>query len=250
MKKLIVANWKMNGSKGLLAQFLATADSANFGAAEVVLCPPFPFLSITGQMTTKNLKFGAQDCSEMRSGARTGEVSAGILKEFGASHCLVGHSERRPHLSEENKVIHGKLVQLQDCDLTPILCVGETRERRDDNTWRDVIAQQLSILPVGKKKPIIIAYEPIWAIGAGRLPTSQEIDETMAFVRGRLDCLGFISGKQRVLYGGSADEKNAAMLLSLSNVDGLLVGGASLDPIRFAKIVGKAVDTNWDGMRN
>lgn len=250
MKPLIVGNWKMNGSHDLCDQYGELSNMADIGMAKVVVCPPFLFLSDARISRTASIQVGAQDCSTESGGARTGEVSASLLNEFGVSYCIVGHSERRQNLSETDGDVSGKLVQLQEHSIVPILCVGETQQERDTGRWRDTLVSQLSVLERAGLKSIIVAYEPVWAIGTGKVPTSLEIDETLFFIRKVVADIGMKPNSVKVLYGGSANEKNAAVLLSLESVDGLLVGGASLDAGKFASIVRSAVDTNWANMRS
>ena len=249
MKTLIVGNWKMNGSLGLLDQYRRSASGFDSCAVETVICPPAPFLAYAKRSSDSQFKFGAQDCSPTAKGARTGEVSAEILASFGVQYCIVGHSERRQFMCETDQDIAAKLDQAIQSGITPILCVGETQAERDTGTWQEVIAQQLSVLDglVGIKP--IVAYEPVWSIGTGRVPDSADIDEVTEFISKRLRLLGFNRGKQRILYGGSATEQNAARLLSLHLVDGLLMGGVSLDAARFFKVVQVAAETNWSQMR-
>jgi triosephosphate isomerase len=250
VRQLIVGNWKMNGSHSLCKQYEELANIHEIGQPNVVVCPPYPFLSSASISTSGRVQIGAQDCSTEKSGARTGEVSAALLNEFGVSYCIVGHSERRQNLLETDDVISKKLAQLSEHYITPILCIGEAQQERDTEQWRAKLVAQLSILSAARLTKIVVAYEPNWSIGTGKVPTSQEIDEALFFIRKTVADMGLRSNTLRILYGGSADDKNAARLLSLESVDGLLVGGASLDIGKFANIVRSAVDTNWAMMRS
>ncbi|WP_439118171.1 triose-phosphate isomerase [Nereida ignava] len=249
MKKLIIANWKMNGSLRLLDEIAAATQGQFFANAEAVVCTPAPYLHALGQHKSFTPKTGAQNCASTANGAHTGEISAAMLAEFGVSYCLIGHSERRQSQSETNAMIGGKLQQLKDHSIIPVLCIGETQAERDNATWCAVLGEQLAILANQNPTPIVIAYEPIWAIGTGRIPTPNDIDEALAFIRTCVTTMGYPAGYLRILYGGSANAENAARLLSLPSVDGLLVGGASLVPSQFAQIVANAADTNWRTMR-
>ena len=249
MKKLIIANWKMNGSLRLLEEIAVATQDQSFVNAEAVVCTPAPYLHALGQHKSFTPKTGAQNFASTANGAHTGEISAAMLAEFGVSYCLIGHSERRQSQSETNAMMRDKLKQLQNNNIMPVLCIGETRAERDDDTWRAILTEQLAIFADHDPAPLVIAYEPIWAIGTGRIPTHAEIDETLAFIRANVTALGYPAGYVRILYGGSANAENAARLLSLVSVDGLLVGGASLDPSQFAQMVANAADTNWRAMR-
>lgn len=249
MKKLIVGNWKMNGSTRALKDFVLALEQVDQSRAKVVLCPPFPFLATVRGLNPNAFLRGAQDCSTNGNGARTGDVSATFLSEFGCSYCIVGHSERRAYHGETDVDVQKKLYQLDMNDIVPILCVGETLEQRESGIWKTILKDQLAPVLERPGQPIVVAYEPVWAIGTGNVPTTQEIEEALHFIQQELAQFGYHNGKKRVLYGGSADEKNAKTLLSLQSLDGLLVGGASLDPARFSKIVESASDTNWAAMR-
>ena len=249
MKKLIIANWKMNGSLRLLDEIAVATQDQSFANAEAVVCTPAPYLHALGQHKSFTHKTGAQNCASTANGARTGEISAVMLAEFGVSYCLIGHSERRQDQSETNAMMGGKLQQLQEHGIMPVLCIGETQAERDDDTWRVALTEQLAILAHHDPAPLVVAYEPIWAIGTGRIPAPAEIDEAHAFIRTCVTKMGYPAAYLRILYGGSANVKNAARLLSLATVDGLLVGGASLDPSQFAQMVANAADTNWRAMR-
>lgn len=242
MRKLIIANWKMNGNLPLVRAFTSATRDLSLTEVEVVICLPAPYLHAAGQQKDLAPALGAQNCAGVSNGAHTGEVSAQMLQEFGTSYCLVGHSERRQDQMETDESLAGKLQQLDIHGVMPVVCVGETLAERDRDSWRTVLATQLSILSDRDTNPIVIAYEPVWAIGTGRVPTDSEIEEAISFIRTRLTDLGYPARSLRVLYGGSANADNAAQLLSLASVDGLLVGGASLDPQEFAQMIEITVD--------
>jgi len=249
MKKLIIANWKMNGSLQLIKEFAFATRDASSISVDAVLCPPTPYLHAAADEGSLLPVLGAQDCAGTSDGAYTGEVSARMLKDFGVFYCLIGHSERRQNQAETNTMLTAKIQQLDAHSIIPVFCVGETQTQRDDGTWQDVLKGQLSILASRDKTSIIVAYEPVWAIGTGRVPTASDIEDAHCYIRGQLADLGYADGHTRILYGGSAKADNAARLLSLTSVDGLLVGGASLDPAQFSQIMETAADTNWGALR-
>lgn len=249
MKKLIIANWKMNGSPQLVKEFAFATQAASSTLVEAVLCPPAPYLQAAAYEDNLLPVLGAQDCAGAPDGAHTGEVSARMLNDFGVSYCLIGHSERRQNQAETNATLTSKIHQLDAYSIMPVYCIGETQSQRDDGTWQDVLKSQLSILAKRDKTPIVIAYEPVWAIGTGRVPTSSDIENAHHYIGAQLAQLGYTEGHTRILYGGSANAENAPQLLSLASVDGLLVGGASLDPAQFSQMMESAADTNWGALR-
>ena len=247
-KPLIAGNWKMNtdsaGGAKLAAEVAAGVAGAD--AVEVLVCPPFPYLAgIAKVVAGSPVKVGAQNLYFEKSGAFTGEVSAAMLLDVGCSHVILGHSERRhiPALAETDAVINKKVAAALNAGLTPILCVGEKLEERDAGKTFPVIETQLdgglaglSAAEVGK---IVIAYEPVWAIGTGRNATPEQAQEVHGFIRGKLGAKfgGAVAGAVRIQYGGSVKPDNAAELLSRPDVDGALVGGASLKSADFLAIV-------------
>ncbi|KAG1713848.1 Triosephosphate isomerase [Nymphon striatum] len=240
----------MNGSIGLINDFkthCATFDSA---AVEVVVCPPFPLLTNARQSFGQTLRIGAQDCSTQENGARTGDVSAALLAEAGTQYCIIGHSERRMGHGETASLISDKYRQLIANKIQPIFCIGETEAERRKGHWKQALNAQLQSLIGTFRRPLLIAYEPVWAIGSGLVPTSNLIVETICHIQRFVTDQMNMPNSARVLYGGSADETSAARLTSLDGVAGLLVGGASLDACRFGKIISAVADTNWDVLRD
>lgn len=224
MQKLIVANWKMYGSRPLVNTFLKVFFDSKTNTYAYIFCPPFTLLSTFEQHLDKNkFKLGAQNCSSFENGAFTGDISAEMLKEAGCSYCLVGHSERRTLYHEDtDNILSAKIQHLLKQQITPIFCVGENLKDKEQGATFQKIEHQLT--PINNlEDEIIIAYEPIWAIGTNKIPTIQEINETHLFIK------NLYPKPQKVLYGGSVNPQNAANILSSPHVDGILVGRASLD---------------------
>jgi triosephosphate isomerase len=239
---LIAGNWKMHGSKGFVNELLSALIADVPSTVETVIFPPFVFLSQTQELLQNTpIKFGAQNVSPHAQGAYTGEISATMLSECGCDYVLIGHSERRQLYGETNELCVEKVIAAQKARLEPILCVGETLDMREQGLTFHEIEQQLSAvlnesqLDAGN---IIIAYEPVWAIGTGRTATAEQAQEVHQFVREKVTLWrgGDIAQKMRILYGGSVKADNAASLLSQRDVDGALVGGASLVLESFVQI--------------
>ena len=235
-QKLIAGNWKMNGMRDS-AQALAGAllDRVKDGtpASELLICPPAHLLvSLAAQIAGSPISLGAQDCHHEASGAHTGDLSAPMLADAGCGYVILGHSERRQNHGETDAQVRAKTLAARSAGLTPIVCVGETEGERSDGCTLAVIESQLrQSLPIepGEGLPVI-AYEPVWAIGTGKTATAADVAEVHARVRAVLkDRFGGENGAAiRILYGGSVKPDNAAELLAVENVDGALVGGASL----------------------
>lgn len=241
MQKLAAGNWKMNGSSAALAEVTALIAAHPAPKCEMLLCPP---ATLVAQMAWaakgSSLSVGGQDCHPAASGAHTGDVSAAMLKDAGASHVIVGHSERRTDHGETDALIKAKAAAAIAADLVAIVCIGETEAERDAGRTLDVIGGQLDgSLPQGATAATtVIAYEPVWAIGTGRTPTLAEIAEVHAFIRARLAArIGAEAAGVRLLYGGSVKPSNAVEIFAVPNVDGALVGGASLKAADFGAIV-------------
>lgn len=241
MKKLAAGNWKMNGTATALAEIQALIAAHPAPACEMLLCPP---ATLIGQMATlakgSALHVGGQDCHPKASGAHTGDISAIMLKDAGASHVIVGHSERRTDHGETDALVQAKAVAAVSAGLVAIVCVGETEAERDAGRTLAVIGGQLDgSVPAGAvAASLVVAYEPVWAIGTGRTPTLAEIAEVHAFVRARLTArIGAEAAGVRLLYGGSVKPSNAAEIFAVPDVDGALVGGASLKAADFGAIV-------------
>src|SRR5882672_5776506 len=232
---LVAGNWKMHGSRASNRALLDALLRGIAGqpAVECAVCVPFPYLGDTAeQLRGSAITCGAQNVSEHARGAYTGEVSAAMLKEFGCRYVIVGHSERRQLFCESDLQVAGKFAAVLDAGLTPILCVGETLAEREAGRTEEVVARQLDA--VLEKKPIseaVLAYEPVWAIGTGRTATPEQAQAVHAFARKRL------AGEVRILYGGSVKAGNAAALFAMPDIDGGLIGGASLDAREFLAIV-------------
>jgi len=233
---LIAGNWKMNGSKASVTELLAglVAGAGDIRSSEIAVCPPFPFLQMAQEaLAGTQVRLGAQNCSTEESGAFTGEVSAAMLADFGCSYVILGHSERRSLYGEDDALIARKLVAASSKGVKPILCVGETLEEREAGKMESVIATQIDGVIAGAGMDIFgiieIAYEPVWAIGTGKTATPEQAQEVHAFIRGRLaDHSAEIAEKVRILYGGSMKASNAPDLLTRPDIDGGLIGGASL----------------------
>lgn len=233
-RKLVAGNWKMHGSRKQALELVEAIHQGNSTQIDVILFPPFPYLSeLIGGSQRSHLSFGGQDCSEHEIGAYTGEVSAGMLKDIGCSHVIVGHSERRHYHTESNQQVATKFGAAQNAGLIPILCVGETLEQRQADQTETVIAAQLDAVletcSIRSFEKAIVAYEPVWAIGTGQTATPTQAQAVHAFIRGKLaKDNATIAGSLRILYGGSVKPVNAAEIFAQTDVDGGLIGGASL----------------------
>ena len=240
-RRLIAGNWKMNLSRAegsALARALVEALGGKNLAADVALCPPFTALgSVGAAIEGTGIALGAQDCHEKPSGAFTGSVSAPMLKDAGCRYVILGHSERRHGLGETDALVNAKVAAAWTAGLTPILCLGETAAERDAGQTLAVVRHQLSgSLPAGSH-PLVVAYEPVWAIGTGRVPTEADIAAVHRDLRAGLVKARSDGAAIPILYGGSAKPDNAKALLGVADVGGLLVGGASLDAKGFAAMV-------------
>ncbi len=240
-KRLVMGNWKMNGSLATNASLLASlrASSHNDDDCEVAVCVPFPYLVQAEQsLRDSAVAFGAQDLSHHDAGAYTGDVSGAMLADLGCSWVLVGHSERRSNHAETDQLVAHKASAALKAKLTPVVCIGETLVEQEAGHTLGVVARQLApILALGKAavSGMIIAYEPVWAIGTGRTATPQQAQDVHAAIRASLASVG--AGHARIIYGGSVNASNAAQLFSMSDIDGALVGGASLIAEEFLRIV-------------
>ncbi|MEH6592773.1 MAG: triose-phosphate isomerase [Halioglobus sp.] len=242
-RPLVAGNWKMHGSRASVEQLLTgiTSDLATAVRAEVVVCPTYVHLSQAAELTAGTVvAIGAQDCSHASSGAYTGEISPVMLREAGCDWVILGHSERRQYHDESDALVAAKLLAATEAGLTPILCVGETREQRESGEAEAVVARQLvgalGVQPLQEK--LVVAYEPVWAIGTGLTATPSEAQDMHAFIRAQLGNLaGVNAGTVRILYGGSVKAGNAAELFAQSDIDGALVGGAALVAGDFLAII-------------
>lgn len=240
---LIAGNWKMNGSSQLIEEFARALEGFPLPpTVEVALLPPFPYiLEMQRALGASGVKIGAQTLNPLRSGAHTGEVSGRMLKELGADYVLVGHSERRRLYRESDEDVYDRMVAALNEGLKPILCVGETLEERDAGDTERVVLRQVGkvMAPLEpEQRPLVtIAYEPVWAIGSGRTPSAEQAQEVMAAIRryqGDFDAK--LASGLRLLYGGSMNARNAQELLAQPDIDGGLIGGASLKVDDFLSI--------------
>jgi len=240
-RTLAAGNWKMNGDASLLGELATLAARQNSGGPDVLICPPATLLAQAVQIAQgSRVAIGGQDCHGAASGAHTGDVSAGMINATGATAVIVGHSERRAEHHETNADIRAKAKAAWAADLLPILCIGESEAERTGPNTLDIIAAQLDAsMPDGATgETLVIAYEPIWAIGTGRVPTLEQIEQTHDMIRDRLVArFGSEGDKIRILYGGSVKPANAAEIFTAQNVDGALVGGASLKASDFQPII-------------
>ncbi len=239
-KKLVAGNWKMHGSLASNPALLAAIRGG--AAADLVVCVPYPYLAqVKSVLEGGPIAWGAQDVSEHVQGAYTGEVSAGMLADFGCKYVLVGHSERRSFYGDTDIVVAAKFAAAQDAGLTPIFCVGETLTEREDGVTEAVVTRQINAVlarsGVAALKRAVIAYEPVWAIGTGRTATPQQAQEVHMQIRARIASEdATVAASVRILYGGSVKATNARELFGQADIDGGLIGGASLVAADFLAI--------------
>ncbi|MEE2691590.1 MAG: triose-phosphate isomerase [Pseudomonadota bacterium] len=237
MKPLIAGNWKMNGlaaSLGEIDELLRLLGGKPPAAADVLVCPPATILAAAAtRLGGSGVFAGGQDCHPDAGGAHTGDISAEMLKDAGAAFVIVGHSERRADHGETDALVNAKAGAARRAGLTPLICVGETRAEREAGKAEAVVGTQLDGSLPGSGE-MVVAYEPVWAIGTGLTPTTAEIAAMHGFIRNR------VGSQVRILYGGSVKPSNAAEILAIDNVDGALVGGACLKAADFHAII-KAV---------
>jgi len=244
-RKLAAGNWKMNGLAASSAELDSLIASSAGTAAEVLICPPATLIAaFAAKAAGSAVAIGAQDCHANASGAHTGDIAAEMIADAGGAYIIVGHSERRADHGENDTVVRAKAEAAWRAGLTAIICVGETEPERDAGKALDIVGGQLAgSIPEGSTAAnLVIAYEPVWAIGTGRTPSLENIAEMHDFIRARLaERLGAAEGDSvRVLYGGSVKPSNAGEIFNASNVDGGLVGGASLKASDFSVIVAAA----------
>lgn len=243
IRPLIAGNWKMNGLKASTAEFEAMLAGAAevTGKADLLVCPPATLLAGFADKArgTRAVAVGAQDCHAKASGAHTGDLSAEMLADAGASAIIVGHYERRADHGESDVVVHQKTEAVWRAGLVAIVCVGETQQQRDAGQTLDILRGQLNLsLPQGSTAAnLTVAYEPVWAIGTGLTPTAKDVEQIHAFIRTLLiERFNGEGARMRILYGGSVKPSNAAELMAVGNVNGALVGGASLKAADFLAI--------------
>lgn len=242
-KPMVAANWKLNGDRRFAQALLdAIAAKAPVAEVDVVVMPPAPYLSeLHLRYGGSGLRFGAQDLSEHAEGAFTGEVAGSMLAEVGCRYVLVGHSERRQYHHEDDALVARKFIAAQAAGLVPVLCVGETLAQREDGKTTEVIRSQLAVLLDGQGPGVfaeaIIAYEPVWAIGTGRSASPEQAQSVHVAIRGEVAMRDArIASSLRILYGGSVKPATAVELFSRPDIDGGLIGGASLDAVQFLDI--------------
>lgn len=239
-RKIAAGNWKMNGTRAALAELKAIEAAMPANPPQVVICPPAPLLA-QAVTAAQKIAIGAQDCHAQASGAFTGDISATMIADSGASFVIVGHSERRDTHAETNQDVQDKTTAAWSAGLTPIICIGETLADRDAGDTLQIIAEQLagSLPDAVSAENTVIAYEPIWAIGTGKVPTLAQIIEVHDFIRATLTTRfgAQIADDIPLLYGGSVKASNAATIFEAANVDGALVGGASLKASDFTPII-------------
>jgi triosephosphate isomerase len=242
-KPLVAGNWKMNGSRASLSEIAAIRDAVGKGGAgraQVLVCPPATLISTAADFCKDSaLAIGAQDCHSQPSGAHTGDISAQMLRDAGATYIIVGHSERRADHHESDAAVRAKAEAVLRAGLAPIICVGETKTQREAAETLAIVSAQLDgSVPHGLAgERLVIAYEPVWAIGTGLTPSVADVAEVHGFIRRHLS--GIVASgaeKVRILYGGSVKPSNAAELMGVADVDGALVGGASLKAVDFMAI--------------
>jgi len=245
-RKIIAGNWKLNGNRAFAQALVDALHAADVPeGVELIVLPPLPYLSeLSSRHPDTRLAFGAQDLSVHTQGAYTGEVSGAMLREVGATYVLTGHSERREYHSESSELVAKKFAAAVEAGLTPILCVGETLAEREAGKMEETIRAQLApVLALGAETLArgLIAYEPVWAIGTGKTATPEQAQEVHALIRGEVAALDAkIAGSLPILYGGSVKPANAADLFSRRDIDGGLIGGASLVATDFLAIAAAA----------
>jgi triosephosphate isomerase len=241
-RTLVAGNWKMHGSRASVEQLLASLKALLAGdEVETVVCPTYVHLQQALELTDgATIAVGAQDCSHMEAGAYTGEISAQILRDLGCDWVILGHSERRQYHTESDQLVAAKLAMAIAAGLKPIVCVGETREQRESGEAEAVVAAQLQGALAGQSSlaNVVIAYEPVWAIGTGLTASPEQAQAMHGFIREQLASISGLEAEDtRVLYGGSVKPDNAVELFAQPDIDGALVGGAALKAEDFAAII-------------
>ena len=245
-RKLIAGNWKMNGSLAANTQLVqglraGLAQALEGKACDVAVCVPAPYLAqVAGLLGDSGVALGAQDVSAHEQGAYTGEVSAAMLRDFATRYAIVGHSERRQYHGETDDTVATKAQRALAAGITPIVCVGETLAERDAGRTEEVVKRQLAAvihLNGHRISEIVVAYEPVWAIGTGKTATPEQAQAVHAVLRAQLKAATEHADRVRILYGGSMNAANAAELLAQPDIDGGLIGGAALKPTDFLSII-------------
>ncbi len=243
-RPLVAGNWKMNGSKASIKELLDGIKQGldDVKQAEVAVCPPSVYLGeVSSQLQGAVIALGAQNVSHESAGAFTGEIAVSMLKDFSCRYVIVGHSERRTLYGETDAVVAKKFAAVRAGGLVPILCIGETLEEREKGVTEDVVGRQLDAVitleGVAALGDAVIAYEPVWAIGTGRTATPEQAQQVHAFIRSRIAARdAAVAEKVRILYGGSMNGANAATLIAQPDIDGGLIGGASLKAQEFLTV--------------
>ncbi len=239
-RKLVAGNWKMHGSHAANAELLAGLLAAGPYVAEVAVCVPYPYLSeVAVTLAGNDVRWGAQDCSAHAQGAYTGEVSVAMLAEFGCRYVIVGHSERRQYHAESDQLVADKAQAALARGITPIVCVGETLAQREAGDTEVVVKRQLSAVIhtlAHCVSEMVVAYEPVWAIGTGRTATPEQAQAVHALLRAQLHAATPHAAQMKILYGGSVKPDNAATLFAQADIDGGLIGGAALKAADFVAV--------------
>ncbi len=244
-RPIVAANWKLNGSLEMAKSLVTAIDTHSHGleGVDTVICPPYPYLGHVGNMiSASNVYLGAQSIAEHERGAYTGEVSAEMVAEVGCRYAIVGHSERREYYGETDAIVAAKFLRIQAAGLMPILCVGESLQQREQGIMQDTIVKQVNAVVaqagIANMHNAVLAYEPIWAIGTGKSASPKQAQEVHAIIRAEIAKQSAeVAEGLRILYGGSVKANNAVELFSQPDIDGGLVGGASLDAEQFNAIV-------------
>jgi triosephosphate isomerase len=246
-KKIVAGNWKMNMDYAegisLFSEIVNMVRDEKKGEQVVIICAPFIHLNSLSQLGGTTVRIGAQNCHQNESGAFTGEISAKMIKSVGCEYVLVGHSERRQYFAESNEILAAKTTAALKNNLSPIFCIGETLDERNNGNYFDIIKSQLAEgtfnLSAEEFSKLVIAYEPVWAIGTGLTATSEQAQEVHAFIRNEIAAKygEELANNTTILYGGSCNPKNAAELFAQPDIDGGLIGGASLKSRDFVDIV-------------
>ncbi|MEQ7800610.1 triose-phosphate isomerase [Pedobacter sp. ASV1-7] len=246
-KKIVAGNWKMNldyaNGISLFSEIVNMVRDEKKGDQIAIICSPYIHLNSLAKLGGDVVKIGAQNCHQNDSGAFTGEISAGMIKSVGCEYVIIGHSERRQYFAESNELLAAKTVKVLENGLSPIFCIGETLEERENGTYFDVLKTQLEQgvfgLSAADFAKVVIAYEPVWAIGTGLTASSEQAQEVHAFIRKEIAAKynSEVAEDTTILYGGSCNPKNAAELFAQADIDGGLIGGASLKSRDFVDIV-------------
>jgi triosephosphate isomerase len=243
-RPLVAGNWKMNGLRASLVELMAVKDGIGSARCDVAICPPATLIREASDMVSGSaLQIGAQDCHAAATGANTGDISAEMVADAGGKLIIVGHSERRADHGETDEIVRKKAEAVWRAGLVAVVCIGETEAQRRGGETMAVLARQIagSVPDNATAANLVVAYEPVWAIGTGLTPSEGDIAEAQAHIRARLaERMGAEAGGTRILYGGSVKPSNAAAILALADVDGALVGGASLKAADFLAIVAAA----------